>query len=83
VAVRDRRAQLLQDSRILAGLVVGVLGAILGAAALVAALEALATAARHVLHWGRFSRRSTPGSYGAFAGVAVGAEAAFLTLFFN
>src|SRR5882724_7799864 len=59
VAVRDRRAQLRQDSRVLAGLVGGVLGAILGTAARVAALEALATAARHVVRWGTLSRRST------------------------
>ncbi len=83
VAVRDRRAQLRQDSRVLAGLVGGVLGAILGTAALVAALEALATAARHVLRWGTLFTPVDPGSYGGLVGVAVGAEAAFLALFFT
>src|SRR6266516_1599268 len=83
VAVRDRRAQLRQDSRVLAGLVSGVLGAILGTAALVAALEALATAARHVLRWGTLFTPVDPGSYGGLVGVAVGAEAAFLALFFT
>lgn len=83
VAVRDRRAQLRQDGRVLAGLVGGVLGAILGTAALVTGVEALATAVSHVLHWGTLFTPVTPGSYGAFVGVAVGAEAAFLALFFT
>jgi len=83
VAVRDRRAQLGQDGRVLAGLVGGVLGAVFGTAALVAAVEALATAVRHTLHWGTLFTPIGPGSYGAFVGVAVGAEAAFLALFFT
>lgn len=83
VAVRDRTAQLRQDGRLLTGLVGGVLGAVLGTAALVAAAEALATAISHVLHWGTLFTPVDPGSYGAFVGVAVGAEAAFLALFFT
>jgi hypothetical protein len=83
VAVRDRVAQLRQDGQVLAGLVGDVLGAILATAALVTAVEALATAARHALHWGPLFTSVAPGSYGAFVGVAVGAEAAFLALFFT
>ena len=83
VAVRDRGAQLRQDSRVLANLVRSVLIAFLGTAALVASFEALAIALGHVLHWGTLFRPIGPGSYGAFVGVAVGAEAAFLALFFT
>src|SRR5579859_5343056 len=83
VAVRDRRAQLRKDGRVLAGLVGAVFGAVLGTAALVTAVEALATAASHVLHWGTLFTPIDPGSYGAFVGIAVGAEAALLALFFT
>lgn len=83
VATRDRWAQLRQDGRVLAGLAGAVLGAVLGTAVLVTALEALASAVGHVLHWGTLFTPVDPASYGAFAGVAVGAEAAFLALFFT
>ena len=83
VRVHDRRTQLRQDGGILAGLVGDVLVATFGTAALVAALEALATAARHVLHWGTLFTPVNPGSYGTFVGAAVGAEAALLALFFT
>jgi len=83
VAAHDRAAQFRQDSRILAGLAGRVLGAVLGTAALVAAVEAIAAAAGHVLHWGTLFTTIDPGSYEGFVGAAVGAEAAFLALFFT
>jgi hypothetical protein len=83
VAAHDRAVQSRQDTRILAGLAGRVLGAVLGTAALVAASEAIATAAGHALRWGTLFMTLAPGSYGAFVGAAVGAEAAFLALFFT
>ena len=81
-AVRDRRAQLRKDGRVLAGLVGAVFAAVLGTAAIVTAIEALATSASHVLHWGTLFTPIDPGSYGAFVGIAVGA-ATLLALFFT
>jgi hypothetical protein len=65
------------------GLVREVLLAAAGTAALFAAVEAIATAAAHKLHWGALFLSADPGGYTGFVGVAVGAEAALLALFFT
>jgi hypothetical protein len=83
VAVRDYGTQLRHDSRVLAGLFRDVLVATLGTAALFTAFEALATAARHVLHWGTLFTPINPNNYGGFVGATVSAEAALLALFFT
>jgi hypothetical protein len=49
----------------------------------VAALEAIAVSLTHVLHWGTLFEPVTAESYGGFVAAAVGAEAAFLALFFT
>lgn len=83
VAAHDRAAQFRQDTRTLAGLAGRVLATVLGTAALVAASEAIAAAAGHAVRWGTLFMTIDPGSYEAFVGAAVGAEAAFLALFFT
>jgi len=83
VTVRDRGAQLRQDERLLASLVRSMLEALVGTAALVAALEVLAARLRHTLHWGALFTPVAATSYGGFVATAVGAEAAFLALFFT
>src|SRR5258708_6886438 len=83
LTVRDRTAQIRQDGRILAGLVRDILVAALGTAAAVAGLGGLAPAVRHLLRLGTLFKPVDPASYGAFVGVAVGAEAVFLALFFT
>jgi len=83
LTARDRAAQLGQDGRVLASLARSVLAAVIGTAALVTVLEVLSAELRHVLHWGLLFMPIGPDSYGAFVGAAVGAEAAFLALFFT
>ena len=83
VAIRDRGTQLRHDGGVLAGLIRDVLFATAATAALVAATEALATAARHRLHWGTIFIPVNPNDYGGFVGAAVGAEAVLLALFFT
>jgi hypothetical protein len=83
VSVRDRGAQLRQDGALFIHLVGRVVAALIGAAALVAALEAIAGSLTHVLHWGTLFEPVSADSYGGFVAAAVGAEAAFLALFFT
>ena len=71
------------DGRVLAGMVGNVLFAALGTAALVAASEAIATALTRHLHWGFLFLKADPADYGTLVGAAVGAEAAFLGLFYT
>lgn len=56
---------------------------LVGAAAIVAVLEAIAASLTHVLHWGTLFEPVNADSYGGFVAAAVGAEAAFLALFFT
>jgi hypothetical protein len=83
LTARDRAAQLGQDSGLLASLARSVLAAVIAVAALVTGLEVLTAGLRHVLHWGLLFMPVGPDSYGTFVGAAVGAEAAFLALFFT
>jgi hypothetical protein len=83
LTVRDRAAQLRQDGRVLADLLRRVLVALVGAAVVVAAVEAAAGALQHLLHWGSLFEPVTANSYSGFVGAAVGAEAVFLALFFT
>jgi hypothetical protein len=83
VAVRDRGAQVRQDGALFASLARRIAAALAGAVVLVAALEAIASALTHVLHWGTLFEPVSADSYGAFVGAAVGAEAVFLALFFT
>ena len=71
VTVRDRGAQLRQDERLLASLVRSMLEALVGTAALVAALEVLAARLRHTLHWGALFTPVAATSYGGFVATAV------------
>lgn len=66
-----------------AHLVRRIVAALVGAAAIVAALEAIAGSLTHVLHWGTLFEPVSADSYGGFVAAAVGAEAAFLALFFT
>ena len=83
VAVRDRGAQVRQDGTLFASLARRIAAALAGAVVLVVALEAIASALTHVLHWGNLFEPVSADSYGVFVGAAVGAEAAFLALFFT
>ncbi len=83
VGVLDYGGRLRHDGRVLAGLVGSVLLAALGTAAIVASSEAVATVLRHHLHWGSLFLPVDPADYGTLVGVAVGAEAAFLGLFYT
>lgn len=83
VAVRDRGAQLRQDGSVFIHLVGRVVAALVGTAALVATLEAIASSLTHVLHWGTLFDPVGSYYYGGFVATAVGAEAAFLALFFT
>lgn len=83
VTVRDRGAQIRQDGALFASLARRIAAALAGAVVLVAALEAIAAALTHVLHWGTLFEPVSASSYGGFVGAAVGAEAVFLALFFT
>jgi hypothetical protein len=83
VALLGYAGQLRQDGRILAIMIRDILPAVLGTAALVAALEAVADALTRHLHWGLLFQPADPNGYGTMVGAAVGAEAVFLGLFYT
>lgn len=83
VAVLGYAGRLRQDSRTLAVMIRDILLAALGTAALVAALEAVADALTRHLHWGMLFLPADPSGYGTLVGAVVGAEAAFLGLFYT
>lgn len=83
VAVRDRGAQLRQDGALFVSLAGRSIVAVAGAVVLVAALELMAGSLTHILLWGRLFEPVALDSYGGFVAAAVGAEAAFLALFFT
>ncbi len=83
VAILGYAGRLWQDSRTLAIMIRDILLAALGTAALVAALEAVADALTRHLHWGMLFLPADPSGYGTVVGAAVGAEAAFLGLFYT
>jgi hypothetical protein len=81
--VRDRGGQLRQDGAVFASIVRSIIVALVAAGALVAALEAIAASLTNVLHWGSLFEPVNAKSYGGFVAAAVGAQAAFLALFFT
>lgn len=83
VAVLGYAGRLRQDSRTLAVMIRDILLSVLGTAVLVAALEAAADALTRHLHWGMLFLSADPNGYGTMVGAAVGAEAAFLGLFYT
>ena len=83
VSVLDYGGQLRHDGRVLVGLTRSVFLAALGTAALVASSEAVAHALRPHLHWGALFLPLGPADYGTLVGAAVGAEGAFLGLFYT
>jgi hypothetical protein len=83
VAILGYAGQLRQDSRTLAVMIRDILLAALGTGALVVALEAVADALTRHLHWGMLFLPADLSGYGTMVGAAVGAEAAFLGLFYT
>lgn len=83
LAVRGYGALLRQDGALFTSLTQRIVAPLVGVVALVAALEAIASSLTHVLHWGTLFETVNPDSYGGFVAAAVGAEAAFLALFFT
>lgn len=83
VILRDSWVQFRLDSRLVASLARRAVLAVLGAAVIFASSEAASAGLNRIVNWGPLFKPISVDSYGGFVGVVVGAQAAFLALFFT